>query len=474
MVGLVLRAVAPGPRTDAADNPVVVENAREGTTDWRLEKTEVNDDQRSTAIEGYCSHASITAGETLRIFVSTNPAAAFRCDIYRMGYYGGKGGRLVHASGPLQGTTQPDPAIGPQQVRECRWEPSFEIPIPEDWLSGVYLGKLTAEPSGLQSYVVFIVRDDRQADFLFQCSDFTWQAYNRWPAWSSLYDYEGNRWETRRSNDISLDRPYSRYYNLLPVRDTAASPVVGSGEFLLWEFPLAFWMEQQGYDVSYISNLDTHRDGPGLLRAKGFLSVGHDEYWTRSMYDNVARARDSGVCLAFFSGNSISGEIALKPGADGRPGRVFRRSQIFKDEMELMGAASHGVGLGDWTCRQPDHWLFAGTGMKDGESIPGLVGWEFHGPPLKQDPSLVVLARGPLKHSDGKELDREHAAVAYEGPRGNFVFNAATCWWNMPLSAPPGFINPNRADFREGDERVRRMTKNVLDRMIRAVPKRPQ
>ena len=51
----------------------------------------------------------------------------------------------------------------------------------------------------------------------------------------------------------------------------------GSGEFLLWEFPLAFWLEQHGYDVTYVSNVDTHRDAGGLLRVKGFLSVGHDE-----------------------------------------------------------------------------------------------------------------------------------------------------------------------------------------------------
>jgi hypothetical protein len=464
VLGLVLGVTTHDVR--ATDNPVIVENARAGTADWRLEKTRVGEAQRSTAIEGYCSHASISAGETLAIYGSTDPAASFRCDIYRMGYYGGEGGRLVHASGSLRGVTQPDPAIGPRNVRECRWKPSLEITIPEDWLSGVYLGKLTAEPSGPQSYVVFIVRDDRRADFLFQCSDFTWQAYNRWPAWSSLYDYEGNRWETRRSNDISFDRPYSRYYNMLPVNDSAASPVVGSGEFLLWEFPLAYWMEQQGYDVTYISNLDTHRDGAGLLRARGFLSVGHDEYWTRPMYENVARARDAGVCLAFFSGNSLSGEIALAPSGDGRADRVFRRSRGFRDEAELMGSTSYGVGLGDWTCRRPDHWLFERTGMKEGESIPGLVGWEFHGPPLKGDPNLVVLARGPLKHSDGKTLDREHAAVVYDGPGGNFVFNAGTCWWNMPLGAPPGYIDPNRANFREGDERVRRMTRNVLDRMI--------
>ena len=52
---------------------------------------------------------------------------------------------------------------GENYVRECQWEPSVEFEIPKDWLSGVYLGKLTAEKeNGIQSYVIFIVRDDRQ------------------------------------------------------------------------------------------------------------------------------------------------------------------------------------------------------------------------------------------------------------------------------------------------------------------------
>ncbi|MEX0714521.1 MAG: hypothetical protein WD278_19450, partial [Pirellulales bacterium] len=47
----------------------------------------------------------------------------------------------------------------------------------------------------------------------------------------------------------------------------------GSGEFLLWEFPLAFWMEQHGYDVSYISNIDTHLLGGLVLFALQFVIV---------------------------------------------------------------------------------------------------------------------------------------------------------------------------------------------------------
>ena len=89
-------------------------------------------------------------------------------------------------TGPIKGSVQPDPPVGPMRLRECAWAPSTTITIPADWTSGVYLGKLTAEREGLQSYVVFVVRDDRKADFLFQVSDTTWNAYNRWPSQFSL------------------------------------------------------------------------------------------------------------------------------------------------------------------------------------------------------------------------------------------------------------------------------------------------
>ena len=452
------------------DNAVIKENRRPGTRDWLLTNVQpvtavTRDDpfQRRRAIEGYCARASVRAGESLDCFVGTDTASKYKVEVYRLGYYGGDGGRLVSTLGPFTGATQPDPIEGPKQLMESKWKKSFEIKIPADWLSGVYLGKLTSLDRGYQSYLVFIVRDDRRADFIFQCSDLTWQAYNRWPGWRSLYDWGTNKWHTSVGAEVSFDRPYGIYYNLLPSEFNPLSN--GSGEFLLWEFPLAFWMEKEGYDVTYISNLDTHGDPNGLLRARGFLSVGHDEYWTEEMFQNVARARDSGISLAFFSGNSVSGRIYLKPSTDGRPSRIFGRIETFRGEQELMGATSYGVGAADWICVKPNHWVFEGTGIKEGDGIPQLVGWEYHGPPLRDDPNLTVLARGKVKVYSNL-TDKEYASTIYLGPKGNFVFNAGTCWWNMVISKPPGYKNPPKVEF-QTDARVERMTKNILAQMIR-------
>lgn len=476
---------APSPREDR--EVIRRENGRAGTRDWMLTRTGVDPATRYRCpwIEGWCSAASVRTGETIRFHVSTNPASPFRLDLFRMGFYGGLGGRQVAALGPFPGAVQPDPPIGPQRVRDCAWEPCASLKIPADWPSGVYVGKLTAERGGWQSYVIFIVRDDRPADFLFQCSDNTWQAYNRWPDQFALYDDGKQEWYCGPGVAMSFSRPYGKYCQIL---DAPLS--TGSGEFFLWEFPFVFWLEANGYDVTYASNLDTHRDPDGLLRAKGLLSVGHDEYWSLEMYRNVERAIARGVSAGFFSGNTCCGRITYSPAGDGTPDRVFERTDYFgprdegmiarfptmapfpytsPHEGRLMGARNVPpcTGGADWVCTAPDHWLYAGTGMQAGNRIPGLIGWEFHGDPAPI-PGLDVVASAPTQDAPGKLNDGVYAATVYPGPRGGIVFNASTCWWADGLSAPPGYVRPSVYTSPQGpDPRVQQITRNVLERMRR-------
>jgi hypothetical protein len=53
---------------------------------------------------------------------------------------------------------------------------------------------------GREAYVIFIVRDDRKADLIFQSSDMTWSSYNRWPQWRSLYDNGDDHWGASNGN----------------------------------------------------------------------------------------------------------------------------------------------------------------------------------------------------------------------------------------------------------------------------------
>ena len=468
---------------EGALNVIQRENAQTGTRDWMLTKTVVDPETkyRCPWIEAYCSRTSVKAGEKLSIHVSTNPLSPFTIDLYRMGYYGGDGGRHVMTLGPFSGVTQPDPPVGPNRVRECRWDPCTEITIPADWVSGVYLGKLTAERDGWQSYVIFIVRDDRRADLLFQCSDTTWQAYNRWPDQFALYDDGKDKWYCGPGVDVSFDRPYGRYCQILD-----APLTTGSGSWFLWEFPFAFWLEQQGYDVSYVSNLDTHADPGRLLRTKGFLSIGHDEYYSIEMYEHLMAAVKAGVNACFFSGDTCWGRIDPRPSSTGVPDRIFSRIDAFgpllpgaetwsgvkkfpyqtPSESLLIGArnAPPVSGGGPWVCSLPDHWIFKGTGMKKDESIPGLVGFEYNGMPA-DIPGLEVVSVGPTS-TGPKGKKGEYAATIYPGPKKNFVFNAATCWWADALSAPPGYLRPKVYTEPQGsDARAQRITQNILGRI---------
>jgi hypothetical protein len=366
--------------------------------------------------------------------------------------------------------------MGQQRLRTCQWEACAELQIPNDWLSGVYLGKLTSVASGHQSYLIFIVRDDRHADFIFQCSDNTWQAYNRWPSQYSLYDNGQHEWYWGGGVQVSFQRPYGKYCQIV---DAPLS--LGSGEWLLWEFPLAYWMEAAGYDVTYISNLDTHRDLAGLHRAQGLLSVGHDEYWTAEMFANVRAAIAAGINVGFLSGNAVCGRILFdeslqafeRVGVFGPPGGTHEFEQMNSLEHtrpyanELMGAHSTGpvTGGADWTCRLPEHWLFARTGMREGDSIPGLVGWEFHGDPAPIA-GLQVVASGPTQRAPGEPNGGTYTATIYPGPKENFVFNAATIWWADGLSEPPGYVRPQVYTTPRGpDRRVQQIMQNLLAAM---------
>jgi len=471
-------------------SPVQRENEKPGVRDWQLTRVRINRGKyRTSLIDGYCSHQSIAAGETLSICVSTEPARRFTIDIYRMGWYGGAGARHMTTLGPLTGKTQAVPEMGPAPARlcECRWEPSAKLRIPGDWMSGVYLGKLTtiseskSEPYW-QSYVVFIVRDDRPADILFQCSDNTWQAYNRWPVNESLYTHPDGAHAPGVS--VSFDRPYGKYTQIV---DAALS--VGSGEFLLWEFPLCYWLERHGYDVTYGSNCDTI-DSSFLNRCRVFLSVGHDEYWDLRQYQAAEAAINAGVNFLWLSGNSVYVVSPFTPASGGRPKRIITRTGSYgplrddelasykdlftgltdkgPDERNIIGARSVVPfnGGGDWTCVKPDHWIFAGTGMKHGESIPGLVGWEHHGEPDPDRKGLEVLAEGSVWAGGTRE--GRYSATIFPGPKGNFVFNAATIFWSQGLSTPPGHILPWSHWSRPHgpDERVQRITHNLLRRAV--------
>ena len=263
---------------------------------------------------------------------------------------------------------------------------------------------------------------------------------------------------------------------------------VGSGEWLIFEFPLAFFLEQHGYDVTYCSNADMVDPARGLS-CKAFISVAHDEYWDMRQYESAVAMREAGVDLLFLSGNSVCWVTPLRESADGRPRRIMFRGGPYggesvyavdrerehgpfphrgPDEGYLMGARNVDPvnGGGDWICTAPGHWLFDGTGMKAGDRIPGLIGWEYHGDPPADIPGLEVVGAGTA--FQGGTRPQRWAATIYPGPKGNYVFNASTIFWSQALASPPGHVLPWSHWSRPHgpDERVQRMTHNLLRRAL--------
>ena len=392
--------------------------------------------------------------------------------------------------GPFQGEAQPLPPEGKNRLRECRWPPVTTLQIPEDWISGVYLGRLTTLPEEAdqpywQSYIIFIVRDTRRADVLFQCSDNTWQAYNPWPARDSLYT--DPRGAHARDVAVSFDRPYGRQAQYMGIVNDPLS--VGSGEFLSFERPLAYFLEKHGYDVTYCSNSDC-LDASQITRCKVFLSVGHDEYWDLPQYDATKTAIDEGANVLWLSANSVFAVSEFSDSADGRPNRIITRTGHFAGLTDEEFAAAESIvtkdwrragpdesliigartiipfnGGGDWICVKPDHWIFAGTEMKHGDAIPGLVGWEHHGSPAPL-PGLEIVAQGTVWA--GGVTPAPWTATIFPGPKGNFVFNAATIFWVQGLAMPPGHTLPWSHWSRPHgpDHRVQQITHNLLRRGI--------
>jgi len=172
------------------DQPTVVqrENAKPGTLDWQL-ALPAHDrlSDNTNEVEGYASLTSVNRGGQIKLFVNT-AEPGFTMEVFRLGWYQGKGGRRmtapVHLPGVAQALPVPDPVTG---LVECRWTDPITLDIPLDqpdsdgWVSGLYVAKLTADTTGRQSYILFVVRDDaRPARYLMQSAASCYQAYNDW------------------------------------------------------------------------------------------------------------------------------------------------------------------------------------------------------------------------------------------------------------------------------------------------------
>ena len=447
------RASPPSPRDAAQKNWVVAENLRAGTSRWRISPSAKRD------IDGFADKVSAQDGSRVTLYVDTS-ADRFRVFAYRMGWYHGLGGRLVWKSHDVAGRNQSRPSVEPvTNMVETSWRPSVTVHI-GSWPEGTYLFKLVSNEND-QSYVPFVIRDDRsRGHLMLQQQVATWQAYNTWGGYSLYRGPDGGF--ASRSRVVSFDRPYG---------GRGAAGLLNSLAFVV----LA---ERAGLDVTYSTDLDLHTRPELLTRHRALISLDHDEYWSTAMRDGATAARADGVNFAVFGANAIYRHIRIEASPLGTHRRMvaykrasedplfgvdndevtvnWRSPPLHDPESELLGAMYECNPVhADMVVADAQSWVFAGTGMSDGDHIPGAVDMEYDRifPDAPTPASIQVLA-----HSSLRCRDKARAAdmTYYTARSGAGVFDAASQGWVKKIRC----FDPVRSDT--CDQRAVRITLNVL------------
>jgi hypothetical protein len=299
-------------------NDIVNENALAGSppSEWDIIGS------GSDTIQGFTTSISVNKGDTVYFKINT-PSTHYRLDIYRVGYYQGNGARKVASLDEVLSAPQvqpgplTDPATGLNDFGN--WNVSASWAVPTTAVSGIYFAKLVREDGVTgSSHVFFVVRNDAStSDLLYQTSDTTWEAYNTYGG-DSLYSGNGS---VGRAYKVSYNRPFT---------DRGISGGLGTFDWVFHaEYPMVRWLEANGYDVTYFTHVDTAARGAEIKNHKAFLSVGHDEYWANDERSSVEAARDAGVNLAFFSGDTSFWKTRWEPSIDGS-GTPFRTLVCYK------------------------------------------------------------------------------------------------------------------------------------------------
>ena len=322
--GVATAGTTVGPPTGCTPgmNPVQCENAQPGTptadSPMSIPYTSTGD----PTIQGFATQMSVGVGQTVSFKVDAPTVSAWHINIFRMGYYQGLGSRewasdiLPSVSLPQ---SQPPCEVNPgggqaTGLIDCgNWAVSASWQVPSYAVSGLYVALLIRDDTGGVSEVPFVVSDPSStANIVYQTSDATWEAYNAYnppgvtnpngtgiDGGNSLYQCyiscppgDPGGYVTTPATEVSYNRP---------LQDGGIDQ--GRDGPFYAEFPMIQFLEENGYDVTYISETETDSDAAALTGHKIFISSGHDEYWSANMRNNVEAAAKSGVNLAFFSGN---------------------------------------------------------------------------------------------------------------------------------------------------------------------------
>jgi hypothetical protein len=479
-------------RTEGAPPSIAVENREPGTTAWRLPgPPDLLGGAAHGPVEGYVAEQGIAPGQIEKLYVNAPGARTVTVRVYRMGWYGGAGGRLVLQSGPL-------PAIGQPPcthrfstgLTECDWHATLSFPIPRALPSGVYVAKLDAS-SGAQSDCLFVVRSSLQPRLLVELPTATYEAYNAWggdslyPGGRKLVGVTG----TTQGVEVSYDRPYESQ--------------TGAGQFFIREVAMVRFLERYGYPVSYTTIESIDGDPAQVQGTRALMDVGHSEYWSARAERALARARDGGTSLVFVSSDTMAwrvrfaragtassqaGEsdhviVAYKETAGRDPDRAHPSGMFPLGGAPLVGSAYDGCITPRVTRPGPPvyryyawapspnmqpSWLFAGAGVTASTRILGITGYELdQRTPATPPGTQLIGASAGVPCMNAAEPTPTHGDVAqttlYRASSGALVFATGTLGWEYALSPVPQ-ASPDVPSA--PDPRVVAITRNLLARML--------
>jgi transcriptional regulator CtsR/regulation of enolase protein 1 (concanavalin A-like superfamily) len=384
-------------------NPIVTENALTGNLPSEWDVSGVGD----ASIQGYATDISVNKGQTISFKIKTT-ASAYRIDIYRLGYYGGRGARKVATVNPSVSLPQNQPTCvrdSSTGLADCgNWAVSASWAVPSNATSGVYIARPVRTDNNGASHIIFVVRDDAgNSDILLQTSDTTWHAYNLYGG-ADFYTGDGPV-PGGRSRKVSYNRPF----------DNRANPNTGALEGFLWnsEYPMIRWLEANGYNVSYATGVDTDRRGVSALTShKIFVSIGHDEYWSGQQRANVEALRAAGKNIAFFSGNLMFWRTRWEDSIAGAT-TPYRTLVCYKETWDNGKSDPSPEWTGTW--RDP---RFSPPAIGGGSPENALAGTLFMVDAFRADPITISSAEGKLRFWRNTGLDTLADGTTAQLPAG--------------------------------------------------------
>ncbi|MGZ6184243.1 MAG: N,N-dimethylformamidase beta subunit family domain-containing protein, partial [Vulcanimicrobiaceae bacterium] len=286
---------------------------------------------------------------------------------------------------------------------------------------------------------LFIVRSARERHkLLYNVPLFTYHAYNTaetmQPAEQTcLYDGAKRVTLHRPGGGVGghvFDEHTTDVYDAATPRQT----------FAHWDAKAIGWLERQGYEADYCSDLDLHRYPEILEGRRLLLAFGHHEYWTDAMRNALEEFLDGGGNAAFFTGNTSWFRIGYDPvtRAISRLGRWVARPE------EATFGLSYRYGGGKWigdrpptpyAVIEPEHPFFRGCGFDESSTFGDdecLAGYECDGiPPAGTDAQLLAsasLAHWAVADGSGELNEGASAGVALVHRRGRLFAGGAVDW----------------------------------------------